>query len=882
MTANSPQPAQCTLCGRPVDGSVDRTGGEQFCSEGCRTVYATIVDDDQTDAAANGTETSRGPQSTGADPQSTESTTTLTDDASEPAEDDSRPADPATGPTDADSRPADTQTPPTGDTDRLFLRVDGMYSATCETYLEAIARGVEGVSDAEASYVTETIRIDYRPGAVTESELCAALSTTGYTAVPREDAPISSRAAAQRGERQLEQFLDYRYAAGVVFGTFLMLIYVSVLYPAYLSSLLGAGFLDVFAGTAEFEGRGRVFVLRLFLGMTGVILFFTGLPLLRGAYVSLKMRQLNTELLVAVPVCSAYLYSGIAIPAGRTQLYFDFTIVVTAIVVAAMFYESLVKQRAAAELTDLTVAQLDEARLYDDDGSTRTVPVEELSAGDRILVTQGERIPVDGELAAGECAVDEAIVTGESLPVVKRAGDDIVGGSVVTADAAVVTVSDSATSGIDRLLETVWGLQSAEHGVQRRANRLARVLVPVVAVAIGLGGARLALGADPVGSLMTTLLVLLVGSPWALGFATPLSVATSLAEALSRGIVIFDETIFERLRDVDTVVFDKTGTLTTGEMHVVEADAPEDLLEQVAALERRGAHPAAEAIATAFGADATSDGMATDGGSGDDPAATDGNTADDAAASDGESPSVEEFTSHASGVEGTVDGTDLLVGTIGLFETRGWSIDDGTRSRAAEARGFGRLPVVVGRDGEAAGLVVLGDEPREQYDEVLSRLAGQGIEVVVLTGDDEEAARFFGDHPHVEHVFAGVPPAGKTAAIRLLQRDRYVTMVGDGTNDAPALARADLGISLGSGTALASDAADVTILDDELRSVEEAFELAHGARRRVLQNNGLALVYNALLIPLSIAGLLNPLLVMGVTVATSGLIGLNSTRNLVA
>jgi len=810
MTANGPR-QWCTLCGRAVDGSVDRTDGE-FCSEGCRTVHATIVDDDRPDA-------------------------------------DSRPADP-------DARPTDTETPLAGVDDRLFLRVDGMYSATCEAYLEAIARGVEGVSDAEASYVTETIRIDYRPGAVTETELCEALSTTGYTAVPREDAPISSRAAAQRGQRQLEQFLDYRYAAGVVFGTFLMLIYVSVLYPAYLSSLLGAGFLDVFAGTAEFEGRGRVFVLRLFLGMTGVILFFTGIPLLRGAYVSLKMRQLNTELLVAVPVCSAYLYSAIAIPAGRTQLYFDFTIVVTAIVVAAMFYESLVKQRAAAELTDLTVARLDEARLYDDDGSTRTVPVEELSAGDRILVTQGERIPVDGELAEDECAVDEAIVTGESLPVVKRTGDDVVGGSVVTADAAVVTVSDRATSGIDRLLETVWGLQSAEHGVQRRANRLARILLPVVAVAIGLGGARLALGADPVGSLMTTLLVFLVGSPWALGFATPLSVATSLAEALSRGIVIFDETIFERLRDVDTVVFDKTGTLTTGEMHVVEADPPEDLLEQVAALERRGAHPAAGAIATAFGADAV--------------------------ASDGDSPTVEDFTSHASGVEGTVDGAELLVGTIGLFETRGWSIDDETRRRAAEARGFGRLPVVVGRDGEAAGLVVLGDEPREQYDEVLSRLAGQGIEVVVLTGDDEEAARFFGDHPHVEHVFAGVPPAGKTAAIRLLQRDRYVTMVGDGTNDAPALARADLGISLGSGTALASDAADITILDDELRSVEEAFELAHGARRRVLQNNGLALVYNALLIPLVVAGLLNPLLVMGATVVTSGLIGLNSVRSLVA
>ncbi len=754
---------------------------------------------------------------------------------------------------------ADAETGDGTDVTRSFLRVDGMHSVTCEAFLEALAEGCEGVAAAEASYVTETVRVDHDPDRVSRAALCETLTTTGYTAVPREEAPIDSNAATGRGDRQLDSVLGYRYAAGVLFGSFLMLTYVAVLYPAHLSRLLGEGALPMFEEVSGLSGEGALLVLPLFFVLTGVVLLFTGLPLLRGAYASLTVRRPNTELLAAITVVGAYLYSTVAVLVGRGDVYFDLTIVVAAAVVAAVFYESLVKQRAMDRLTDLTVSRIDEARRYDPDGTTRTVPVDGLGPDDRVLVREGERVPVDGVLATGECTVDEAVVTGESLPAVKREGDDVVGGSVVTEGAAVLEGIDGTTSSVDRLVTTVWNLQSADHGVQRGANRLAARVAPVVvAAAVVVGGARLVLGSGPAPALLGALTVLLAASPWALGLATPLSVATTVDEAMRRGVVVFDETIFERLRAVDVVVFDKTGTLTTGETSVVDADAPDDVLTAAAALERRASHPAAEAIADEF---------SPEGGVEN----SDETDHDDR---------IRQFESHPTGVEGVVGDEAVLVGHPDLFADRGWSVGDALRREARDARGVGRLPVLVGRDGRAEGLVVVGDEPRDRWDEAVSRLGDRGIDVVVLTGDDEDAAEFLRRHPGVDHVFAGVPPAGKTATVRRLQADGTVAMVGDGTNDAPALARADLGVALGSGTAVASDAADVAIVADDLAAVETAFDLARAAGRRVSRNTALALVYNAVAIPLAAVGLFNPLLAMAAVVATGGLLAANSFRPL--
>ncbi len=792
----------CRLCGEAVDGS------ERFCSSGCRAVHGEL---------------------------------------GSPAEGD--------GPSAGGPSPI-----PEGHV-RTFLRVDGMHSRSCEAYLEALATAEDGVADAEASYVTETVRVDHVPDRIGKDDLRRALSRTGYEAYLREDAATAdgdgrtrrSREVTGLRSRRSRDMLQGRYIAGVMFGLFVMVHYLTILYPAHLRFLYDDVVLSVF-DRALASPAAMIFFLVLST-LTGLVFWFTGAPLIRGSYVGVRMRRANTESLVALAAAGAFVYGLIAIGLGRTDVYHDLTIAIVVVTVAAIYYESLVKRLAVDELSALTVSEVGEARL---EGSGDRVPVEEVEPGDRVLVRAGERIPVDGVLAEGECAVDEAVITGENLPVAKRAGDELVGGSAVLDGAAVCEAGSGSERGIDRLTATVWNLQSADHGVGRRADELAGRAVPAVlglAVLVGIGTA--VLGASPIEATLASLATLFVCTPWVVGFATPLSVAASVREATRRGIVVFDESVLERLRGVDVVVFDKTGTLTTGSMAVLDVELQADALEMAAALERRSAHPAARAVVAAAEADRGE----TDGGV--------------------ERGDVSAFRTHATGVGGRVDGRTVLVGHPELFEERGWSIPETIRGRLAAVRADGRLPVVVGRDGHAEGVVVLGDEPREGWAETMTALHDRGIETVVLTGDHGEAAAFAREHPGVDHVFADVPPAGKAAAIRRLRERGTVAMVGDGTNDAPALAAADLGIALGSGTALASDAADLAVVGEGLAAVETAFDLASAAGRRLRENVALALSYNAVVIPAALLGVLSPPAAFGATVLAASLVAANAERSLV-
>lgn len=836
----------CDLCGREVQSPAFGVDERAFCSSGCRDVYLTLG---TADSAADN-HTSIGEEQ----------------------------MDEAVG-------RGDEPHSPDRRSSQTFLRIDGMHSATCEAYLESLAETRDGVFGAEASYVTETIRVEHDPSDISKESLRDALSTLGYTAYLREHASLdaeegegTTRRVREMGgirKRRDDQLLGMRYSAGLLFGAFLLVPYVAILYPAHLASIVDWQALEIFEGAFRLDSPGAFAFLRVYFVMTGIILFFTGLPVLRGAYISLKMRRPNTDLLVAITAISAYAYSTAAAILGRNDVFYDLAIVVTAAVTAAVFYESSIKQRALDRLTELTISQVERARTYDSDGSTEEVRVEDLRPGDVVLVRQGERVPVDGELVEDSCTVDEAVVTGESLPVLKRVGDEVIGGSVVTDGAAVVRVGSDLTSSIDRITTAVWTLQSATHGVHRHADRLASYAVfAVVGAAVAIGGAgAIVFGMGALDAALLALLVLLAGSPWGLGLATPLSVSKSLESALRRGIVIFDETVFERLRDIDTVVFDKTGTLTTGRMDVIEADAPADLLNAVARLEQRASHPAAKAIVTAY--------VDEDAAQGSDQSdtANDGN-GDDNSSDTRHTSQITEFTNHRSGIEGVIDGTTYLAGSLDLFAERGWTIDGGIESSVEHARGLGRLPVVVGRDGTAEGLIVVGDEPRDGWSDTVSRLGSRGMEIVILTGDNEAATDFFKQHEDVTHVFATVPPKGKTAAIRRLKSDGRVAMVGDGTNDAPALAAADLGISLGGGTALAADAADIATVDNDIRSVETAFDLANAARRRVKQNNILAFSYNGIAVSMLAVGFFNPLSAAVAVVAGGGAVIANTRRTL--
>jgi P-type Cu2+ transporter len=823
----------CELCGLPLSRTpITNDGGDFFCCLGCRNVHDALGDIDIDTGNRDEAE--------------------------------------ICGALDAEGREELPE-----HYESAFLHVDGMHCSTCEVFLESIATDHGAIGAAEASYVTDTVRIEYDGNHLSEADLTDVLSRTGYTAYRRDDTLTRRRSE----DRELG-----RLAAGVLFGMMVMFQYVTIIYPTYFAGFLYDERTATFLTEALASGPARYYFLIIWT-LTTVVLFYTGGPILRGAYVSLKARAPNMDLLVALAAVSAYAYSTLAFVVGRTDVYYDVTVAIVVVVTVGSYYERSTKRAATDRLSDLTEAQVDEARRYDVDGETRVVDVADLQAGDRILVRAGERVPVDGTVIDGESTVDEAVITGESLPIAKRKGDVVVGGAVLTSGVSAIEVGEDARSSVDRIANLVWNLQSSNHGIQRLADRLAMIFVPtVLLLAVVVALAHLGFGAGVTGALLVGLTVLIVSCPCALGLATPLAVASGVREALEKGIVVFDDTVFERLREVDTVVFDKTGTLTTGEMELLETNGPDELFELVGELERHSSHPVARAIA---------DGLADrrrPGGGGDEHI-TDGgegvsrpfegipeSTGDSA----GRNRRVTGFEGYSDGVRGIVDGHEVLVGHPDRFAKRGWTVSEELLTKVETARKVGRVPVVIGRDGIGEGLVVVGDEPREGWVEAVTRLKRRGIEIVVLTGDEETATDYFRRHSQVDRVFAGVPPEAKAETIRRLSLDRQIAMVGDGTNDAPALASADLGIALGGGTALAVDAADVAIIEDDLALIETAFELSNAAGRRVKQNIGWAFLYNAIAIPIAVAGYLNPLFAALAMATSSLLVVTNSSRQLLA
>ena len=738
-----------------------------------------------------------------------------------------------------DDRPEDCET--------AFLSVDGMHCTACEVFVEKRATETDGIEAASASYATETVRLDYDDEVIDEDGLPEALTTAGYTASHKHD---------EEAQREARNESVGRLIVGGFFGMMAMVWYVFFLYPTYF------GYSPLFSlGGPE----GDFLFGNIFVAAT-VVLFYTGAPILRGAYVSVRARQPNMDLLVALAAVAAYAYSTVALGFGRTDLYYDVTVAVVLVVSVGGYYERRMKRRALGTLADLTKVRVEGARR--EDGTT--VTVEEIEEGDRLLVRAGERVPVDGVISEGTAAVDESVVTGEPEPETKEEGDYVVGGSVVTDDAVVVeSVGKGGEGALDRLTNLLWDLQSDDHGAQHLADRLATVFVPLVLVVAAVALAfRLASGAGVEGAVLTALTVLIVSCPCALGLATPLAVASGVRAAVERGIVVSDDTVFERVRDVDTVVFDKTGTLTTGNLEVTGVEGDEEALGRAAAIERFSSHPVAEAVVRASESSeeqTPASGFVTDGGVG---ANTDTDTAVTA-----------EFEEHKKGVEGVVEGERVLVGAPSLFEEEGWKIEE-TREDIEDAERHGRA-VVVGWSGEARGFLTVAEREREGWREVVETVASEGKRVVVLTGDTGESARRFEDAEGVDTVFEGVPPEAKAETVRRLRDDGTTAMVGDGTNDAPALAEADLGVAMGGGTALASDAADVTVLDDDLTKLETVVDISNATRRRTRQNIGWAFLYNTVAVPLAVVGVLNPLFAALAMATSSLLVTANSSRSLV-
>ncbi len=613
----------------------------------------------------------------------------------------------------------------------------------------------------------------------------------------------------------------------------------------------------------------------LFIGiLTSLVLVYTGRPIFTSAYVSLITNRPNMNLLISVAVLAAFFYSVIALMLGSTHLYFDVSVAIIMIVSLGTFYENRIKQQVTRVLSDLTTNRESTVTRISAGGETDTVPINAVSPDDDLLVRAGDQIPFDGNVTSGEAVVDESVITGESRPIHKSPGDPVIGGATVTTNAVVIDLDDALQSTISRIATLMWNVQAGSPGPQRVVDKLATVFVPLVLLLGGsIGLYQFVYSGDLSFALLAGLTVLVVSCPCALGLATPLAIASGLREAIENNIIITNDGVFETVERIDTIVFDKTGTLTTGAMRVVSQLGEPDALRAATAVEKFSSHPIADAITdtTAFEPD----------GGGPVGSADAVSAAKGSSGSDDAEFTVTDFTEYPGrGVEGSVNGALTTVGSPAFLRDKYGSLPASYEEAVDEANCTNAIPVVVGYDGGIAGLFVVGDADRDDLDATLT--AFRDKELIVLTGDDSATVTKYRESSLIDHVFSGVPPDGKVATIRRLMTKGTIAMVGDGTNDAPALAEADLGIALGDGTATAIEAADVVITDGQLSSVPRIFELVSNTRWRIRQNIGWGFLYNIVAIPIAAVGILNPLFAALAMATSSIIVVVNSSRSLLS
>ena len=763
------------------------------------------------------------------------------------------------------------------DTVRTTLRLQGTELAVTGDAITRQLLRVPGVLDADVNIAAGTARVDYIAGAVASEDLAAAVERSGY----RLAAPVDSDDAVEReAVIRAREIRDYR-------NRFLLAAVVSILVMVGSMPLMMGGSMaeaDLFGRmmmplAMAFE-RAMPWLYRIDPGALRWVLLLLTLPVLvwsgrsffRGAWSGLLHRSADMNTLIATGTGAAFLYSavvtiapGVFERAGiAAEVYFEAVAMIIALVLLGKLLEARARGRTSEAIRRLSALLPPTATVVRDDVEIET-PLDAVVVGDVVLVRPGERVPVDGLVVAGRSAVDESLLTGESMPVGKGPDDEVVGGTINGGGAFRFRVTrvgrDTAVAQVARLVEEAQGSRAP---IQRLADRIAGVFVPiVVGIALVAFLVWLVFGPAPafLYAMVTFVTVLIIACPCALGLATPTAIMVSTGAGAERGILIRNGETLERAHQVDTVVFDKTGTLTIGEPRVVDVvpvegrDAAE-MLRLAAALERDSEHPLARAIV----AEADARGITL--------------------------VRPADFRSHPGrGAEASVDGRAVALGNARLME----QIDvDGSalEARADEEAGRGRTPVFVAVDGKLAGMILLADQIRNGAAAAVAELHAMGVRVVMLTGDRLPTARAIAAQAGIEHVLADVLPEGKVEEIRRLRAEgRTVAMVGDGVNDAPALAEADVGVAIGTGADVAREASDVTLIGSDISGVAAAIRLSRRTLRIIRQNLFWAFFYNVLGIPVA-AGvlypffgvLLSPVIASAAMAASSVTVVMNSLR----
>lgn len=692
-----------------------------------------------------------------------------------------------------------------------------MTCAACVSHVEHALTDVEGVASASVNLATERVSVEYAPGLTGIADLRHAVEDAGYGAAPVindswDDAP------ADGDLRGLKLKFIGSLAAAVAIMALMAAPAAHDLLPFKMDYLL--------------------------LALAAPVQLWAGLVFYKSAWSAARRLTSNMNTLVAVGTSVAFAYSAVVTLFGdsaffdgrATDTYFDTSTAIIGLVLFGRFLEARAKRRAANAIHALMGLQPATARVARD-GQTLDISIEDIVVGDRVIVRPGERIPVDGVVESGSSSVDESMLTGESAPVAKLAGSEVYGATVNGRGGITFTATrvgrDTMLANIVKLVEEAQGSKAP---IQRLADLISSYFVPaVIGIAALVFAVWLAFGPDPsyVTAILTAVAVLIIACPCAMGLATPTAIMVGTGKGAELGVLIRSAEALERAHGVDVVVLDKTGTLTRGRPAVtsVSADAgagmeENDLLSLAASVERLSEHPLAEAIV----AEAERRGL--------------------------ETADADDFTAiPGKGATGTVGGLSVAVGSVRMMRELGAE----TRSEFAVGGDSAATTAYVAVDGRLAGAISVADTLKPEAAAAVAELRRQGIEVVMLTGDDERVARAIASEAGIDRVIAEVLPAEKAAEVeRIMVEGKTVAMVGDGINDAPALAQADIGIAIGTGTDVAIEAADITLVGGDLRGVPTAIALSRTTMRVIRQNLFWAFAYNVALIPVA-AGILYPL-----------------------
>lgn len=731
-------------------------------------------------------------------------------------------------------------------TEKATIPIRGMHCASCVETIETALREIEGVVSANANFGTEKVTVEFIPGRVLLSDIRRTIRESGYEPIDAEGENLAGKEkkALEREIKTLRHKLIFSAAVGLI----------------------------VFLGSMNewFPWIPNVFKnwVTLFI-LTTPIQFWAGWQFYKGAWTALKHRRTDMNTLIALGTSAAYLYSVIAtffpnifLRGGiKPATYYDTSAIIISLILLGRFLELKARGKTNEAIRKLISLGAKTASVMRD-GEEIDIPIEEVKVGDILVVRPGEKIPVDGIIKEGYSTVDESMITGEPIPLEKKAGDKVIGGTINRTGSfkfeATNVGKDTVLSQIIKLVEEA---QASKAPIQRLADVIASYFVPVViGIAILTFTVWYFFGPAPAFTyaLLNFVAVLIIACPCALGLATPTAIMVGTGKGAEMGILIKNAEAFEMARKVSVIIFDKTGTLTKGKPGVTDiviadpkpsslripvpdpvgeiGDTPkrsdkfseEEVLRIAASAESGSEHPFSDAIVKR----AKEMGL---------------NIKDS-----------ESFNAiPGEGIEATVEGHRAFVGNIKLMSSRGIDVTK-LEKRAEELAGEGKTPVFVSIDDKAAGIIAVADTLKPYSHEVVQAIKNLGIEVIMITGDNRRTAGAIGKKLSISRAFAEVAPQDKANEIKKLQeKGKKVAMVGDGINDAPALAQADLGIAIGAGTDIAIESGDIVLIGDDLRGVITAIELSRKTISTIKQNFFWAFFYNVLLIPLA-AGVLYP------------------------